>query len=577
MLRIRTLGASEITVADARVGAEQPLAFALLLLVAVAGGGTLSRRELATVLWPEVEASDRNHRLRSLLHRLRRMGAPLACTGATVSLTAATVDFREFVPPPASLDVVRACVSAIGPVLPDVTSPNAVLADRLDDIRDVIVGTITHWLAAARELARRAGDWPLVERLARAAEQIDPTDDDAVLERAEAACLTGKPRAALALLDELDARADADEKVCLAAAALRRRITALASVRDGDPPLVGRDEIMRRLCSAVARAGRGSGGGILLWGPAGIGKTRLLRELDSLCLTNGARVVRVDARPVHGLRPFTLIIEIAGRLLDEPGAAGCEPDSYGLLLGAGCRARPNDLGTGAANAIPERAFCDAFVELLAAVSDESPTVVAIDDIHLADPALWRVLGGLTRWSADQRALWIFTYRALRDAELASLPDAAAISRVAVGCLDATAATALVCALTSSRNTDREELLAVAGGHPLLLHALSRAGGSVPADVECVVEDSLARLPADELRVLRLVATLGGATPRALAELGFLSRAELGVALADLERAGMIREDDGTLCVHRVWAAAALATLPRSERLTFELDAPLARR
>src|SRR5689334_2925424 len=46
MLRIRTLGASEITVSGTCLGVERPMSFALLLLVAVNGSAGLARREL---------------------------------------------------------------------------------------------------------------------------------------------------------------------------------------------------------------------------------------------------------------------------------------------------------------------------------------------------------------------------------------------------------------------------------------------------------------------------------------------------------------------------------------------------
>jgi DNA-binding SARP family transcriptional activator len=575
MLRIRTLGASEITVAGARVGAEQPMTFALLLLLAVSGSAGLTRRELAATLWPNSADRDRNHRLRSLLHRLRRIGAPVASSGATVSLGPSAIDFREFITLPASLDAVHKGAETIGAVLPGLAASSPALADHLDDIRDLIVGTIMRWLTAGVALARAAGDWPLVERLACAAEQIDPGDDRAVLQRAEAVCLTGGAERAVALLDELTVRRGTDEEVRLAADTLRRRIVSsvASDVSAGSPPLVGRDDIVKRLWSALTRAVGGRGGGVVLWGPAGIGKTRILRALDAVRLTGAARLVRFEARPAHGLRPFAMILELAGCLLEEPGAAGCDPRAYALLVRARDADVPNDSARGTAGI--EEAFCDAVAELLAAVSDESPTILTIDDVHAADGAIWRVLRNLIRWSADRRLLWVFAYRALHEAELAQLPEPSVLQRVRVQCLDATASTTLTRAIARSPATDHERLFDVAGGHPLLLQAVARTGGDVPAELEWLVDDWIARLPGESLRALRLVAALGTVTPRALADLGIFSRAELGVVLGDLERIGMIREERGALRAHRVWAAAALATLARGERATLDLDSSLA--
>jgi DNA-binding SARP family transcriptional activator len=565
MLRIRTLGASEIIIAGTRVSAEQPMTFALLLLLAINGSAGLARRELAATLWPQAADRDRNHRLRSLLHRLRRMGAPLMCSGATVALDSASIDFREFVTLPASLESVRPRVEGIGAVLPGVAASSPELADRIDDVRDLVVGTVMRWLTAAVALARAAGDWTLVERLARAAELVDPGDDRAVLLRAEAACLTGDSQRAIALLDELTGRPGTDEEVSVAAAKLRRRIVASVpvDVRAPAPPLVGREEIVRRLWSAVMRAAGGRGSAIVLWGPAGIGKTRLLRELDALRLTGAARLVRLDARPAHGLRPFAMIVELAAVLLQEPGAAGCDPHAYALLADA----RVSGIG--------EEAFRDAFAELLAAVSDESLTILTIDDVHAVDAAIWSALRALVRWSADRRLLWLFAYRALHEAELAPLPEPSVVQRIRVPCLDSTAAAALTRAIAPSSAIDHHELFAVAGGHPLLLQALARTGGELPPDLEWLVDDWIARLPGETLRALRLIAALGSVTPRALDDLGIFDRTELAAMLGELERAGMIRDDDGSLRVHGVWAQAALATLARGARPTLELGAALA--
>jgi len=339
MLRIRTLGASEITLAGTRVGAEQPMSFALLLLVAVNGNAGFPRRQLAATLWPGASERDRNHRLRSLLHRLRRIGAPLACAGTTISLGTSQIDFRELVTLPTSLETVRYRVETIGAVLPGLAASSSALADRLDDVRDLIVGTVMRWLAAAIALARDANDWPLVEQLARAAEQVDPADDRAVLQQAEAACLTVEPQRAIALLDALTARPGADAEVRRAAARLRRSLgpDARAQLDVVAPPLVGREEMVRRLWSAVARAVGGRGGAVLLWGPAGIGKTSLLRELDAVCLTGATRLLRLEGRPMHGVRPFSILVELAARLLEEPGASLLDP-------GRACGAPPRGAG-----------------------------------------------------------------------------------------------------------------------------------------------------------------------------------------------------------------------------------------
>ena len=358
----------------------------------------------------------------------------------------------------------------------------------------------------------------------------------------------------------------------MGAAELRQRIAAhLASENVRRTALVGREAIVRRLWSAVSRAVGGQGGAIVLWGPAGIGKTRLLRELDTVCLTGAVRLVRLDARPAYGLHPFTMILDLAGSLLDEPGAAGCDPRAYALLARTHNGSLPNDQ-RGAVDAIGEEALSDALAELLAAICDESPTILAIDDMHAVDGGIWRVLRALARWSGDRRLLWVFAHRALHELELASLPEPSVVSRIRVSCLGAAAAESITKEITHSASIDHGRLYDLAGGHPLLLQGVARTGDALPGSLEWVVDDCIARLEAEALRALRLIATLGSATPRTLADLGIFTRAELSALLDELERIGMIREEHGVVRAHGLWAAAALATSTRVEHGTLDFGA-----
>lgn len=380
MLHIRTLGASVIMVGDERVGVEQPMVFALLFTLAMRHRGSASRRELAALLWPRVADGERNHRLRSLLHRVRRIGAPLLCSPTTVTLEESTVDFREYSTPPASMADVRDKLRFLGPVLPELSALPPALADHLEQERDVIVGTTTRWLLAAIALSRAAGDWSLVRDAARRARDIDPNNELAMETLAESACLT----------------ADAAD----------------------DVPLVGRDDIMQCIRAAAARAADTEGGALLLWGPAGIGKTRVLNEVGRRRCTTRSRVISIAARPDWAARPLASILHLTRRLLDERGAAGCEPAAYRWLRRWTEQGAPNVDAEGPVVA----ELYDCFVELLAALSDETLIVLSIDDMHIVDRSTWRFLRAVMRWSMERRILWLLAYGARSEVDLASLPE-----------------------------------------------------------------------------------------------------------------------------------------------------------
>ena len=82
------------------------------------------------------------------------------------------------------------------------------------------------------------------------------------------------------------------------------------------PVLVGRDEEARRLRAAVAAAGTGCGSTVFLAGEAGIGKSRLVREVVRTASESGLTVLA--GRAVAGgaptpFRPFAEALTSAGR------------------------------------------------------------------------------------------------------------------------------------------------------------------------------------------------------------------------------------------------------------------------
>ena len=63
---------------------------------------------------------------------------------------------------------------------------------------------------------------------------------------------------------------------------------------------------------------------------------------------------------------------------------------------------------------------------------------------------------------------------------------------------------------------------------------------------------------------------GSATLRSVAELSYLDRFSLGAAVAELERLGLVYEENGIVHAHSIWTDAALATHGRAERFAITL-------
>lgn len=431
MLCVRTLGITEITFGDRRIGADGTSTLALLLLTALRAPRSIDRGELAALLWSDAEGTARNHRLRSLLHRTRQMGVPLEATTTAVRLAETPrIDFREFSTPPRTVEDIRHRTSDIGPVLPRLgVLPGTPLAARLDDERDVITATVIRWVGAALAIAKSAGEWRLVELLARAGRDVDSYNEEAWLSLAEAQCLTASKARALGTLDEYIASiGDREEAIALPAELLRRRVAEQAAPAHATNavalPLSVDADVEDRVWSMIARAHRGSGGALLVWGAAGSGKTRLLREIERIRVRSATRVIAQSARLSPGAA--SLAFGLTARLLDQPGAAGCDPGCYRTLRRL--TVAPNGLVAHDDSRVP---MLDAFLELLAAVSDESTVVLLIDDaqsIPEADWAFWRIV---VEWSRSHPVVWIFAYRAEHEDQLVDVPGSDVMPRVAL--------------------------------------------------------------------------------------------------------------------------------------------------
>lgn len=395
MLRIRTLGLSEIHLGDRVVSPEHTATFLLLLFTALRAPRTVSRVELAELLWCDAPRAARNHRLRSLLHRARQAGAALECTETTVRLAVGqrpAIDFRELVNAPRTLDDIRRLAPGIGAILPGVrVRLGTPLAARLDDERDVIRATVIRWVSAALSMAKAAGDWPLVEELARAGRVVDPFDEEACLHLAEAHRLTASTLHALRRLDHADGAA-------------------------------------RSVQLAVSSMQEDGGAALLVWGPAGSGKTPLLEYLHQ-SRPGRRRTILLRADDMYSGGPTDLALALAARLLNEPGAAGCEPECYAVLRAAVVRRR-DALARSAQNAWPND-FAEPLAELLAAIAEEAPTMILLDDMPLRDIETQRFWSDLLRRTRAHRIAWLFAVRAADETELETLPCPDILPRIAL--------------------------------------------------------------------------------------------------------------------------------------------------
>ncbi len=153
--------------------------------------------------------------------------------------------------------------------------------------------------------------------------------------------------------------------------------------RGGDPSfaaaLRGRVDEMRLLADIVRGLDHGSGSAVLLEGPAGIGKTRLVEAVLEEAGAAGWATAFATAEPLAVRRPFHLARSLAAGL---GGAAGMDRDMDVLLEAVRDRA----------GAVPLAPPGSARVAVIEAIVEElerqavAPLVLAIEDLHWADDA-----------------------------------------------------------------------------------------------------------------------------------------------------------------------------------------------
>jgi DNA-binding CsgD family transcriptional regulator len=299
------------------------------------------------------------------------------------------------------------------------------------------------------------------------------------------------------------------------------------------PVLVGRDEEARHLQAALAAARDGHGGTVLVAGEAGIGKSRLVREIARTSREQG--LVTLAGRSVPGgvpapFRPFAEALASAARAGRLPGSGELDPfrSALGRLVPQWRKPRdgPDDslvfLG-------------EAVLQLLRVLSGDTGCLLVLEDLHWADRETLALLEYLADNLSAERVLCVGTLRgeaggaaaglagalkARGSAEVLSLDrlDVTATARMALACVGAAELPDAVQSVVAERAEGLpflvEEVLAGLIGDGTLTerdgywHAGDLAGSGVPATFADAVGRRLDGLDTDARRVVCAAAVLG---------------------------------------------------------------------
>jgi class 3 adenylate cyclase len=364
-----------------------------------------------------------------------------------------------------------------------------------------------------------------------------------------------------------------------------------------ETPFVGRSAELAALRGALDELHAGRGQGLLLVGDTGIGKTRLLGELRELA---GARALWLEGHCLSYGGPASWpFVEI---LRDWLGLEEGEPDIAvrtkaraklgGLGLDAQLPAFGRLLGVSltegdAAGSAPGAAYA-AWLEALTA---QQPVVLALDDVHWANPSTRSLAEHLLEATDRAPLLLVVAMRPDPDSEgwalrLRMLADFAHRStQLTVGPLDEEESVALLEALLPAGldERSRDEIVHRAEGNPLYLEELLQVlveGGSLERkeawtvsllsaarlspELQALLVSRIDLLPPPARRLVQIAAIIGQSSPRALLAT-VAGTAGLDDALRALLRAEILREqrrypEPEYGFKHNLFQEAALSTL-----------------
>src|SRR6185312_5774362 len=165
-----------------------------------------------------------------------------------------------------------------------------------------------------------------------------------------------------------------------------------------DPVILERDKELATLAAAIAGTPAGHGTFVLVEGPAGIGKTTLLRTACQRPPAAGARVLTARGLALERDFPYGIV-----RQLLEPVRAAATPAEWaGLLDGAaGLATRVFDWSADpSVEDDTPHAVTHGLYWLAANLAADGPLVIAVDDAHWADTASLRWLAHLAQRIED---------------------------------------------------------------------------------------------------------------------------------------------------------------------------------
>ncbi|MCV7401588.1 AAA family ATPase [Mycobacterium fragae] len=340
------------------------------------------------------------------------------------------------------------------------------------------------------------------------------------------------------------------------------------------PPIRGRTDELRTIGALVTAVAQGRGGVLVIEGPPGIGKSRLLTEVLALADKCGVRTLFGEAFEYQQTVPFFSLF--MATLHADPPVGDAE-----ALRGLGSSA---DLRYWVVHDLADAIY---------AAAAQTPLAIMLEDIHWADNATLVALRSLATARPDVAVLWVVTARTGAGGpavqETLSVLQRANATFLRLTAMTPDAVADMVCdAVRAKADVSLLNLAAKAHGNPFLVSELvgglgeegrlNVAGGRVmvtgdglPRRLGAGMQQRLDLLSGEASEVVRVAAVLPDRfSAELLAAMLERSPASLLSALEEAVRADLFAEDGEQLRFrHDLLREATRQSLPQSLRRAME--------
>src|SRR3954469_15240883 len=355
-----------------------------------------------------------------------------------------------------------------------------------------------------------------------------------------------------------------------------------APVRTPKAPLglVERDREISLLDTVLHEAVTGEGRAVLIEGPPGIGKSRLLAEFRRRASAEGAVVLQRRAGELEREFPFGVVRQLFEGVVTDPAAlAGAAAPAAVVFSSPEAGAPTGDASFAALHGL---------YWLALNLAAERPLLLEVDDLQWCDRPSLRFLAYLVRRLEGPPVLVSASVRTgdppTDAALLAEIANDPATAHVRPGPLSEEAVGELVAQRLGAipDGASKRACHTPTGGNPLLVRQLLNAletdrvtPDAAHADVVRAIGSRavsssvllrLARLPGEAATVARAVAVLGeSADLPVVAGLAGLDEAQVAATMASLARAEILRPEPPPGFVHPLVRDAVYLGLPLGER------------